>query len=114
MKELKKGKDMKKVKKGKIAHSGPHVDSPDSPWRREAKPDLSDVARVFGADLGSLEAVPMGREEAALVFQEQGVPVSYTASKPVDNGRCHPCSRMPHQRNRCDTRNILGDIRWVL
>ena len=59
-------------KKRKIAHSGPPV---DSPWRREAKPDLSDVARVFGADLGSSEAMPMGREEAALVFQEQGVPV---------------------------------------
>ena len=57
VKELKKGKDMKKVKKGKIAHSGPRV---DFPWRREAKPDLSEVARVFGADLGSLEAMPMG------------------------------------------------------
>ena len=56
--------------------------------------------------------MPMGIEEAKLVFQEQGVPVSYTASKPVDDGRCHPCSRMPHQRNRCDARNILGDIRW--
>ena len=61
-----------KVKKGKIAHSGPYV---DLPWRREAKSDLSEVARFFGADLGSLEAMPMGIEEAKLVFQEQGVPV---------------------------------------
>ena len=78
-------------KKRKIAHSGPHVDSPpDSPWRREAKPDLSDVARVFGADLGSLEAMPMGREEAALVFQEQGVPVRQLMT--ADVPRVRECS----------------------
>ena len=60
-------KEVEKGKKRKIAPLGP--------WRREAKPDLSDVARVFGADLGSLEPMPMGIEEAKLVFQEQGVPV---------------------------------------
>lgn len=95
--KLEKGKQVKKVKKGKlstgssaklekgkIAHSGPRV---DFPWRREAKPDLSEVARVFGADLGSLEAMPMGIEEAKLVFQEQGVPVGQLMTADV------PCVR---------------------
>ena len=77
VKKLKKGKEVKEVKEGlqegKIAGLWrPRV---DRPWRREAKPDLSEVARVFGADLGSLQAMPMGIEEAKLVFQEQGVPV---------------------------------------
>ena len=84
VKELKKGKEVKKVKKGKIAHSGPRV---DFPWRREAKPDLSEVARVFGADLGSLEAMPMGIEEAKLVFQEQGVPVGQLMTADVPRVR---------------------------
>ena len=69
---------------GKIAHSGPRV---DFPWRREAKPDLSEVARVFGADLGSLEAMPMGIEEAKLVFQEQGVPVGQLMTADVPRVR---------------------------
>ena len=84
VKELKKGKEVKKVKKRKIAHSGPRV---DFPWRREAKPDLSEVARVFGADLGSLEAIPMGIEEAKLVFQEQGVPVGQLMTADVPRVR---------------------------
>ena len=45
------------------------------PWRLEAKSDLSEVARFYGADLASLEVRPMGIEEAKAVFQEQGVPI---------------------------------------
>ena len=82
--ELKKGKEVMKVKKGNIAHSGRRA---DFPWRREAKPDLSEVARVFGADLGSLEAMPMGIEEAKLVFQEQGVPVGQLMTTDVSRVR---------------------------
>ena len=37
--------------------------------------DLSEVARVYGADLGSLETRPLGIEEAKAVFHEQCVPV---------------------------------------
>ena len=79
---------VKKVKKGKIENSGPRV---NVSWRLEAKPDLSEVARVFGADLGSLEAKPMGIEEAKLVFQEQGVPVGQLMTADVQRPHVREC-----------------------
>lgn len=59
------------------------------PWRREAKSDLPEVARFYGADLASLEARPMGIEEAKAVFREQGAPIRLLMT--ADGGYVREC-----------------------
>ena len=59
------------------------------PWRLEAKSDLSEVARFYGADLASLEVRPMGIEEAKAVFREQGVPIRQLMT--ADGGYVREC-----------------------
>ena len=83
---------VKKMKKEKIDNCVPHVRRHVvGSWRFEAKPDLSEVARVFGADLGSLEAMQMGIEEAKNVFQEQGVPVGQLMTADVERPHVREC-----------------------